>query len=342
MFTGSYNEHSSIQSVIASSSNQALVDAVEMMASKVKLDGRDNFVIADFGSSHGANSMEPMKTTIFAVRKHFSPTQPIAIYHTDLPKNDFNALFETIHSNKDSYMTLSTKYASIHSFASASSFYQQILPPSSLHLGFSSTAVHWLSTFPCETEGIYYSQSNSENEIAIWREQAAKDWDEFLFHRSKELVPGGSLVISTPMTDEEGNPTGKNMSPIMSQVREEMLASGMITKEQARRFTASCYFRSKLELVSPLSKHKLYLQSIHPCQFPNPVYVKYQGDWEAFGKAMSDWIRAWYDVSLRRAVTDEKVINFFYQRIAELLAVHHDSIKHHVLDSYIVVITKEI
>src|SRR5262249_999948 len=53
-------------------------------------------IVADYGSSQGRNSMAPLSAAISALRERSGADRPIAVVHTDLPGNDFSALFQTI------------------------------------------------------------------------------------------------------------------------------------------------------------------------------------------------------------------------------------------------------
>lgn len=59
-------------------------------------------VIADYGSSEGRNSLAPMAIAIGALRERVGPNRAISVIHTDLPGNDFSALFETLANDPDS------------------------------------------------------------------------------------------------------------------------------------------------------------------------------------------------------------------------------------------------
>ena len=65
--------------------------------------------------------------------------------HTDLPGNDFSALFQTLANDPDSYLR---DDPAVFPSAVGRSFYQQILPSRSVTLGWSSWAVQWLSRTP--------------------------------------------------------------------------------------------------------------------------------------------------------------------------------------------------
>ena len=75
--------------------------------------------------------------------------------------------------------------------ACGTSFYSQCLPPNYVDLGFSSTAMHWLSAKPCNiTGGLHHTMIQDENEKKLFKNQAAKDWQTILINRAKEMKTG--------------------------------------------------------------------------------------------------------------------------------------------------------
>jgi SAM dependent carboxyl methyltransferase len=67
---------------------------------------------------------------------------PIEIVHTDLPSNDFSALFDALASDLDSYMIGTSD---IFPSAVGRSFLLPLLPPASVHLGWWTWALQWMS-----------------------------------------------------------------------------------------------------------------------------------------------------------------------------------------------------
>src|ERR1700710_2364118 len=102
-------------------------------------------VIADYGASTGHNSLLPIGAAISVLRTRTRPEHSILVTHTDVPENDFTALFRTLSDDPDTY--LKKDHAS---FASAvgRSFYGQILPSNSVNLAWSSWSVQWLGRVP--------------------------------------------------------------------------------------------------------------------------------------------------------------------------------------------------
>jgi hypothetical protein len=52
--------------------------------------------IADYGSSEGRNSIPPIAAAIGELRGRIGRERAIFVFHTDLPDNDFTALFHTL------------------------------------------------------------------------------------------------------------------------------------------------------------------------------------------------------------------------------------------------------
>ncbi len=108
--------------------------------------------IADYGCSEGRNSLAPVRAAIEEMRRVHSADTPISVVHTDLPQNDFSSLFATVADDPSTYAG-----PNIYSQRGRESFYQHILPPHSVSLGWSSIALHWLSAAPGPLDGIWYT-----------------------------------------------------------------------------------------------------------------------------------------------------------------------------------------
>ena len=71
------------------------------------------------------------------------------------------------------------------------SFYSQCLPPQSINLVFSATAMHWLREKPCDVTGaLHHTMITVPEEAERFRIQAAKDWETLLLARAKEMASG--------------------------------------------------------------------------------------------------------------------------------------------------------
>ncbi len=102
-------------------------------------------VIADYGASTGHNSLLPIGAAIAVLRKRTRADHSVLVVHTDVPDNDFTAMFRTLAEDPDSYVR---KDPATFASAVGRSFFEQIMPSSSVNLGWSSWAIQWLSKVP--------------------------------------------------------------------------------------------------------------------------------------------------------------------------------------------------
>ncbi|MDX1400911.1 MAG: hypothetical protein R3245_03230, partial [Kiloniellales bacterium] len=151
------------------------------------------FSMSDMGCADAGTSISMVEAVLAEVRAA-SPGRHLSIIYCDQPRNDYNALFRNIHG----LGVIDTKLGEMERLsilASATSFYNQILPGGSLDLGFSATAMHWLSRKPGDISDHIHSTGARGAELAAFRDQAKKDWEGILLCRAKELKPGGRLVF---------------------------------------------------------------------------------------------------------------------------------------------------
>jgi hypothetical protein len=208
-------------------------------------------VIADYGSSEGRNSLTPVAVAIGALRKRTVPERPICVVHTDLPSNDFNALFQTLANDPDSYLR---NDAATFASAVGRSFYQPILPPCSVTLGWSSWAVQWLSRIPAPIpDQIQIAYSNNAPARAAYLRQAADDWRLFLEGRAGELCPGGRLVVLTMALTEDGDFGYRGVLRAMYGALLALADDGLIGAAEVRRMAIPTVGRSRDDLAAPFS-----------------------------------------------------------------------------------------
>lgn len=243
---GAYNRSSCVQAAGSSPAVPLLEQAARLV--DLKADAGP-VVIADYGSSQGHNSFGPMAAAIRRLRERTDCE--ISVVHTDLPGNDFSALFQALAAEEQSYLRAAPKV-----FASAvgRSFYEQILPSGSVTLGWSSWAVQWLSRIPCAIpDHVQAAFSRDETARAVYARQAAEDWRMFLSQRGHELHPGGRLVVLTmAMTDDGDFGYGPLLEAIHASLR-QMAAEGFVTEEELHRMAIPTVGRKLAEFLEPFS-----------------------------------------------------------------------------------------
>src|SRR5262249_51751463 len=210
-------------------------------------DGAGNFTMTDMGTADGGTSLDLVAAVIEAVRARW-PGREIAIVHTDQPRNDFNALVANILRQPAP--------EGVYLLQSATSFYRQILPSSTLDLGFSATAMHWLSQKPCDISDHVQAVGAKGAELEAFARQGNADWRTILTHRAAELTRGGRLVRWNFGRDEQGRYLGHtggiNMFGMFNSLWRELLAAGTVGENEYRAMTLPQYYKTLPEFTAPL------------------------------------------------------------------------------------------
>jgi hypothetical protein len=242
---GAYNQHARLQVDGISLALPFLEKAIQDM----DLDCNDQPVtIADYGSSQGKNSLAPMRLIIDNLRQRLRSHRSIFVYHIDQPANDFNTLFQVLDADADRY-TLNEP--NVFPCAIGRSFYGQVLPASSVHLGWCSYAAVWLSRVPCPIPGHFIPIHCTGLELSAYERQAAQDWETFLVLRARELRPGGRLVVVLPAFNDEGVTGFEDFMDHANAVLAEMVEEGALARKERERMILGTRPRRRCELLAP-------------------------------------------------------------------------------------------
>ncbi len=201
------------------------------------------FTISDMGSADAGTSLTMIGKAIDTVSSRV-PKAPISVVYTDQPRNDFNALITNVYG-LGPFETYLDDRDNIYPLVSGTSFYRQIIPSGNLNLGFSATAMHWLSQKVCNISNHVQAIGAEGSELQAFRQQAYSDWRQILMHRANELKPGGKLVLINFGTDEEGrylgNTGGVNMFDTFNQIWRSFLDQKRISREEYENMTLPQY-----------------------------------------------------------------------------------------------------
>ncbi|CAG9327416.1 unnamed protein product [Blepharisma stoltei] len=204
----------------------------------------EQIVIADYGSSEGYNSMVFLRQTLSKFRE--TSSSPILVFHNDLPDNNWVKTFKTILEFEDSYIKLPNVYFS----AIGRSFYDQILPNNSVHIGLSSAALHWLSQPISAPDNCVPSCSNNPEFKALVSKVAHNDLVTLLRQRHKELVSSGRLVIQF-LTESISTAAS---TTIINATTENSFNKGYITEEEKKNITIPMYGRTIEEVQNAINE----------------------------------------------------------------------------------------
>ena len=308
--------------------------------------------IADYGAADGGTSQQAIKDLIASARQRF-PGRQVQVTYTDLPSNDFSMLFKNMlgigSENAASYLT---EFEDVYVHACGIGFHRQLLPDNTLDIGFSATAMHYVSEKPCEIEEHVHTVGASGTALDAFSKRAASDWENILLARAHELGPGGRLVIMNFGIDEEGrylgSTDGVNMFDTFDALWKGMRDEGLITAQEYIDATFSQFYRTKEEFCAPLldetsAVHKagLRLTSAHTGMVRCPYRAAYDasdGKMSAREFAISyiPTLRSWSETAFANGLDDGRpeeeraaLVDTFYQRYEDLVAENPDG---HAMD----------
>jgi hypothetical protein len=157
-----------------------------------------------------------------------------------------------------------------------------VLPPCSVHLGWSSYAAVWLSQVPALNPGHFIYLRSTGSVRAEFDRQAAKDLEDFLSLRARESRPGGRLVVVLPAIADDALSGFENIMDEANAVLSEMVADGLITSEERARMVIASYPRQKRDLLAPFERNgrfqHLIVEDVEVSRLPDAAWVEYEQD----------------------------------------------------------------
>ncbi len=313
---GAYNRMSGVQAAGLSPALPLLKQAARAAALPA---APEPVVIADYGASEGHNSLVPMAVAIGTIRERVGSRRAISVVHVDQPANDFNALFQLLAADPESYLAGDS---AVFASAVGRSFYEQVLPAGSVTIGWSSWSVQWLSRAPGPVpDHIRAARSRDAAVRAAYAGQAAEDWRAFLIHRGTETRPGGRLVVMTMAADDAGDFGHRAVLETMYATLKELVAEGFIREAELRRMTIPTVSRSREELAAPFAADGRFagwtIEALETFQGEDRIWAEFErtGDAKAFGARWATFPRASVFPTLAAAldggVSDPRAAAFF-------------------------------
>lgn len=253
-------------------------------------------VMADYGAATGHNSLKPISAAMDVLRRRTRHDHAILVAHTDVPDNDFTALFQTLADDPDSYL-----HHDSASFASAigRSFYTQLLPSRTVNLGWTSWAVQWLSRLPTEIhDHVQIAYSGDAEARAAFSHQAAIDWQDFVAFRGRELCPQGRLVVLTMAVGDDGEFGFRPLSDALIGALHDQVSDGLLHRDELRRMALPSFSRSEKDFRAPFAPkgqfEGLTIDHLEVFNGEDRFWGRYQSDRDAaaFGARWAAFARA--------------------------------------------------
>ncbi|WP_041320929.1 SAM-dependent methyltransferase [Mycobacterium intracellulare] len=263
-------------------------------------------VLADYGAANGHNSLRPLSAAIAVLRRRTSHDHAILVAHTDVPRNDFTALFGTVADDPESYLHLD---GATFTSAIGRSFYNQIVPSKTVNLGWTSWATQWLSRTPCEVPDHVHVSCTADDAVrSAYSDQAALDWHNFVAFRGRELAPEGRLVALTLAADEDET---AGFAPLLDAIvgaLDEQGRDGLLSPDELRCMTIPTFARTEKDFRAPFAPkgrfEGLMIEHLEIFNAEDRFWARFQSDHDAhaFGAQWAAFARAALFPALVRAL----------------------------------------
>ncbi|MGA5535446.1 SAM-dependent methyltransferase [Mycolicibacterium nivoides] len=276
-------------------------------------------VIADYGAGTAQNSMQPINAAITAVRGRTRPEHSVLVTHTDVADNDFSTMFRILEEDPESYLH---KDSATFSSAIGRSFYSQILPSNSVHLGWSAWAVVRLGRVPMPvTDHVVAACSRDDRVRTAYARQAAHDWHEFIAFRGRELYPGGRLVVLTTALDDDGDFGYRPLFGSVASTLAELVTDGVVSADEVARMSLPIAGRRAADFAAPFAPsgrfERLEVQHVEVFDAEDRIFNAYRSDRDAhaFGTRWADFCRFTAFADLGAAIGAPDRLPVFYDRL---------------------------
>ena len=294
-----------------------------------------NLRFADFGSADGGTSQELWYNVISVMRER-GDHRPIEIIYTDLASNDFSTLFKTMQGMGENVdLAYQKEFENVFVHGCGTGFHDQLVTSGTLSLGFSATAMHYVSEKPCQILNHVHMVGSSDIERSKFKKQALVDWEAILSARAKELEPGGRFICINFGIDENGrylgNTGGKSMFESFNRHWKSHLESSIITEEEFISATFPQHYRTVEEFSQPFmgndclaNKIGLKLNRIFTKLTKCPYRQEYEKNKatitpEEFAKEFIPTTRSWSETVFRSALKNRtyeetnQIVESFYK-----------------------------
>ena len=307
--------------------------------------------MADFGSADGGTSQELWGNLVKKIRAR-KDDRDIEILYTDLASNDFSTLFKMMQGMQGNLdLAFQLKYPNVFIHGCGTGFHQKLMSNNSLSLGFSATAMHYVSEKPCQIENHVHMVGANKEEKNKFKNQALKDWESILLSRSNELASGGRFICLNFGIDEEGrylgNTGGHSMFDKFNEHWNTLRDQKIINDDEFRAATFAQHYRSVSEFRKPFDdknstiyKSGLRLISCTTKLTDCPYKINYLENKDKISKNdyasnLIPTMRSWSETVFRTALIGREeerineIVNMFYSNYESEIAKNPDG---HAMD----------
>lgn len=332
---GYYSQHTQGATHVIDRAGVNILDRLSKM--NVSKENRP-FSIVDYGAADGGTSLGLMSKIVQSLRAR-TEKRDITVTYTDLPHNDFSALFRLVHNRSNNSESYLPQYKNVYVLGSGTSFYHQVVPDSTVDIGFSATAMHWLSGLPGPISNHVHAVGAVGAERQTYLDYAVKDWETILLHRAREMVAGGVLVMANFCIDEKGrhlgNTEGRNMFDTFNRLWLELQRCGVIDLAEYEATAFPQFYKTIEQYCAPFKnpdsavcRAGLRLLDAYTGITKCPYRAEFNrvGDVNAFADAYVPTLRSWSETVFRGSLSSERndresaeIVDRFYKNYQSLV-----------------------
>ncbi len=287
-------------------------------------------VIADYGAGTAQNSMQPINAAITALRSRIRPEHSVLVTHTDDSDNDFSTMFRILEEDRQSYLH---RNSATYTSAIGRSFYSQIVPSNSVHLGWSAWALARLGRTPVPvTDHVVAAYSDDARVRAAYAKQAAHDWHEFVAFRGRELSPGGRLVVLTTALGEDGDFGYRPLFRSILDTLAEMVTDGVVHADEVAGMSLPIAGRRAVDFAAPFAPsgrfEQMSIQHMEIFDAEDPIFNAYRSgrNTSTFGSRWADFCQFTTFADLGAVIGDDPArLARFYDRLHTGIATRMSS-----------------
>ena len=300
---GFYNRHSALQEAAI----RHVLPLWRAIVEKATVHG-DSFVLADYASSQGKNSLPPINLALDRLLRAAPRPTAIEVIHTDLPSNDFSSLFAMLETAPDSYLRRDPRLSAL---AVGRSYFQPILPAGKVDLAWNSWSMQWLSRLPRPIpDAVFIDCSHDAATRQAFADQLRTDWRTFLTCRSRELAAGGRL-FSMFVADRPDLTGWRPFWGGLWSVLAEMKTEGKLSAAQIDAISLPVGARTIDDLREPFDANGVFadlrIEHLEMIEGPDPFWDEYvvSGDAVTLGWRWSNMARAVVGPIVVESLADE-------------------------------------
>ena len=325
--TGDYSRISDTARAVEFQIMPQILTYIRSIAPVISRMGQETtFVMADYGAADGVNSSSLFEKIIGEMRAA-NPALKVRLIYNDIAARDYFDQF-WINSKLKQMGGVEADYI-------RRSFYEP-LPEitGKLHLGFSSTSLHWLNTKDVGTDFFQHPAQIQANQLpdkdrSKFVEKWKQDCRVFLRERAAELVKGGALFMAN-LANRGGDrwPASAGYNNLRD-VCHELYQEGRIKGEELNTIFVPDYFATPEEMKSLAHENEIkelydlnsFEEMTVPCAYYSQVKDQLDKD-EARAKladTLAHVVRAWSESSIRTGLAAENKdsVDEIYKRLRE-------------------------